>query len=558
HANIVSIFDMNVLPPNRYYLVMEFLEGASLESKVGNAYPIDKWVNILTQVCDALDQAHQAGIVHRDLKPENVMLVKRGREENFVKVLDFGIAKLQSQVTDRKTATGVIIGTPDYMAPEQASGDPIDGRTDQYSLGVIAYELATGKTPFAGLPITAMLVAHLSQDPKPPHQVNPAVPLGVSNAIMKALGKRPEGRFATCGDFGRALEEALAETARAASTSPVLGPQAPPAPSSNRSTPSPLVDPPTRATPADKPGTPPPAHHAVAAAQQAPPRHVVSFEVEVKGENGVQQKLQVQDVSRAGCFIISTQVAPRIFSKVLVTLPRVGAVQADVVRHVTAEQAQAWNMPQGFGVQFVSVKPEQREALDLITKGLPLAPLAPESKPTLADDPVAEKTLAEFRRRVNGDHYIVLGLHTDIDVPSVRAKGRELSRQLIELKKRPLSTNQEKQVDAALERVQQAVDVLGLPAKRVEFDGMRLNWKGVAMCLAGGLRVPELEAVRARFLTGNPGAEMKARFLMITANGLEADGQIADAVRNCEQALTVDPLNLDLHHKRQALLKKLR
>ena len=143
HANLVSIFDMNVLPPNRYNLVMEYLEGNSLESQVGGSMPMMRAVPILVQVCDALDQAHELGVVHRDLKPENLMLVKRGRQEDFVKILDFGIAKLQSTMSNRKTATGVIIGTPDYMAPEQASGDNIDGRTDQYSLGVIAYELAT-------------------------------------------------------------------------------------------------------------------------------------------------------------------------------------------------------------------------------------------------------------------------------------------------------------------------------------------------------------------------------------------------------------------------------
>ena len=131
HANIVSIFDMNVLPPNRYYLVMEYLEGNSLESQVGGSMPMTRAVPILAQVCDALDQAHELGVVHRDLKPENLMLVKRGRQEDFVKILDFGIAKLQSTMSNRKTATGVIIGTPDYMAPEQAGGDAIDGRTDQ-------------------------------------------------------------------------------------------------------------------------------------------------------------------------------------------------------------------------------------------------------------------------------------------------------------------------------------------------------------------------------------------------------------------------------------------
>jgi len=550
HANIVSIFDMNVLPPNRYYLVMEYLEGKSLESQVGASMPMTRAVPILVQVCDALDQAHQLGVVHRDLKPENLMLVKRGRQEDFVKILDFGIAKLQSTMSSRRTATGVIIGTPDYMAPEQAGGDNIDGRTDQYSLGVIAYELATGRTPFAGLPITAMLVAHLSQEPKAPHSINPAIPAGISTAIMKALAKRPEARFNSCGDFALALESALKDSGSASSgvlVSPGSGDSG-----AQRATPTPpaveRLTPSGVASQASPPLTGP--------AASVAPRHIASFEVELKPDQGPVQKLQVQDVSRAGCFLISKAAPPRVFSRVALTLPGVGTVQGDVVRHVSAEQAQAWNMPQGFGVQFNSVRPEQREALDLLTKGLPVSPAEPPAQPSPADDRVAEMALAEFRKRIQGDHYVVLGLAQDVDIPQVRAKGRELTRHLLELRKRPISPAQERQIDAAMERVHQAVDVLGVTTKRVEFDGQRANWKGVAMCLSAGLRVPELEAIRARFLAGSPGAETRGKMLLMTANGFEADGKIADALRNCEMALGVDPLNLELHHKRNALLRR--
>ena len=550
HANIVSIFDMNVLPPNRYYLVMEYLEGKSLESQVGASMPMTRAVPIIVQVCDALDQAHQLGVVHRDLKPENLMLVKRGRQDDFVKILDFGIAKLQSTMSSRKTATGVIIGTPDYMAPEQAGGDNIDGRTDQYSLGVIAYELATGRTPFAGLPITAMLVAHLSQEPKAPHSINPAIPAGISQAIMKALGKRPESRFATCGDFALAMEAALKD---AGSTSGGVLVSSSSDSAQQRATPTPPVDPGLRQTPAAK-GVSPSSVSGPGAS--VPPRHIASFEIELKPDQGPLQKLQVQDVSRAGCFLISTAPPPRVFSRVTLTLPGVGTVQGDVVRHVSADQAQAWHMPQGFGVQFNSVRPEQREALDLLTKGLPISPTETPAQSTAADDRVADLALGEFRKRIQGDHYVVLGLPVDVDIPQVRAKGRELTRHLLELRKRPISTAQERQIDAAMERVHQAVDVLGVTTKRVEFDGQRANWKGVAMCLSAGLRVPELEAIRTRFLAASPGAEMRARMLLIAANGFEADGRIPDALRNTEQALGVDPLNLELHHKRNALLRR--
>ena len=241
----------------------------------------------------------------------------------------------------------------------------------------------------------------------------------------------------------------------------------------------------------------------------------------------------------------------------MLTIPSVGTVQGDVVRHVSVDQAKAWNMPQGFGVQFTSVRPEQREALDLLTRGLPVSALVPPAPvAALSDDRIAELALTDFRKRIQGDHYVVLGLPADVDIPQVRSKGREIARQLGELKERPVSVNQARQIDAARERVHQAVEVLGVAGKRVEFDGMRSNWRGVAMCLSAGLRVPELEVVRARYLAATPGAQARGRMLLLTANGFEVDGKIAEAIANCELALAADPLNLELHHKRHALLKR--
>ncbi len=561
HANIVSIFDMNVLPPNRYYLVMEYLEGVSLEEPLKRgAMPMSRAVPILTQVCDALDQAHQLGVVHRDMKPENIMLVKRGRQADFAKILDFGIAKLHVNVSGRRTATGVIIGTPDYMAPEQAGGEMIDGRCDQYSLGIIAYEMATGKTPFHGLAITQMLVAHLTQEPKAPHLVNPDVPEAISMAIMKAIAKKPEARFANCGDFATALEEAMK-----LNSSPSRPPSGDLPPlfaaadgnAAARATPSPPrgldqhMGTPVQVAAATKPPTPAPPHVATAS-----PRFVTRFDVEAKMENGAVKTLPCGDLSRAGCFVVSTEL-PRVFSRVTLTLPSVGSMQAEVVRHVTAEQALAWNMPQGFGVQFSSVKPEQREALDRLTRGLPVAPLAPKPEVSNADDVAAEKVLGELRKRIQGDHYVVLSLGNDTDVPGVRQRGREMVSRLTELKNRPLSDGQIKQVDAAIDRIRQAVDVLGTVQKRAEFDGLRFNWRGVGMCLAAGLRATEMEGLRKRFLESNPGTEARVQLHMLTANGHEKDGAISDAMRVVEHALNIDPLNLELHHRRASLMKRM-
>ena len=180
HPNVVGVIDVGV-GERSAYLVMELLRGSSLRAHIERerTFAPARAVSLLLPALEGVAAAHRAGVVHRDLKPENLMLVKRGRQADFVKILDFGIAKLHVNMAGRKTATGVIIGTPDYMAPEQAGGENIDGRTDLYSLGIIAYEMATGKTPFAGMPITAMLVAHLTQEPKAPHLINPNVPVAV-------------------------------------------------------------------------------------------------------------------------------------------------------------------------------------------------------------------------------------------------------------------------------------------------------------------------------------------------------------------------------------------
>jgi hypothetical protein len=287
-----------------------------------------------------------------------------------------------------------------------------------------------------------------------------------------------------------------------------------------------------------------------------PPRHVVRFEVQVKGD-GPEQTLPCQDVSRAGCFVVSKGPPPRVFSRVTVTVPDVGAMQADVVRHVTKDQAEAWNMPQGFGLQFVNARPEQREALDNITRGLPVAPVVPQTPASHTDDPIAERTLAEIKKRIQGDHYVVLALPNDVDFPQVKARGRELNGQLAEIGKRNLSATQRKQLEATVERVKGAIEVLGTPNRRVEFDGMRFNWKGVGACLSGGLRVTELEEVRKRFLKANEGTEARSQLHLITANSHERDGHLSDALRVIEHALSVDPLNIELHHRRKSLQRHL-
>ncbi|MFZ5440699.1 MAG: protein kinase domain-containing protein, partial [Myxococcota bacterium] len=482
--------------------VMEYLEGRALETLVraGPTAP-ERAVHILVQMCDALDAAHRAGVVHRDLKPENVMLVRRGRDDDFVKLLDFGIAKLLSATSTHRTATGVILGTPEFMAPEQAAGLTVDGRADQYAVAGLAYTLLTGRRPFEGRSVPQLLMAQVTELPRPPHEVDAAVPRALSLVVMKALAKKPEDRFASMADLATALEAALAETA----------PRPPP-----------------------------------------PPRHVVQVDVELK-QGGVVTKERCQDLSRAGCFIASEHAPPPLFTRVELSLPPLGALEAQVVRHVSKKEAEAWNMSPGFGLQFLGLSPEQREAVERLTHGLPVLPLAPQPTASQTDDPLAEATLGELRRRVQGDHYVVLALPPDAELSAVKTRGRELARRLAELSERPLSVSQQRQRDAAKERIQQAVDVLGHAVSRAEFDGARGNWRGVAACLAAGLRATELETLRQRLLESQHGLPSRVAVLQLSAAAHERAGEVDAALRVVEELLAMDPLNLELHHRWRAL-----
>jgi serine/threonine protein kinase len=206
-------------------------------------------------------------VVHRDLKPENVILIKRGRNDHFAKILDFGIAKLfATELAGQRTAAGMIMGTPEFMAPEQTAAENVDGRTDLYSLGVIAYEMATGKLPFTGSNVADLLIAHRITVPTPPHEVNASVHPGVSAAILKALAKTPEERWQSADEFREALEATMGGVApyRAPSATAAHGlPAAGPAQGGSGITPAfvpttarPPSGPPARgATPAQPPGT---------------------------------------------------------------------------------------------------------------------------------------------------------------------------------------------------------------------------------------------------------------------------------------------------------------
>ncbi|MCC6667333.1 MAG: protein kinase [Polyangiaceae bacterium] len=213
--NIVDIFGFGSLPDGRQYFVMELMTGVTLEDWVRQRgrIPAEEAVPIFRGIARALDAAHAAGIVHRDLKPENVFLVADDQSPLMPKLLDFGIAKLMGGATGgHKTRTGVPMGTPYYMSPEQCRGDKIDHKTDVYSFGVLAFQVLTGALPFAGDSFMQIMFAHVSSPPPAPTSVLPGLAPTFDAPILQMLAKNPAERPASCG----AAVEAIAAAARAA------------------------------------------------------------------------------------------------------------------------------------------------------------------------------------------------------------------------------------------------------------------------------------------------------------------------------------------------------
>jgi eukaryotic-like serine/threonine-protein kinase len=214
HPNIVDIVDYGVLQPaageRLVYFIMEYLAGATLSQLIRAESPLppERTFAIGMQVADALAASHRCNIVHRDLKPDNIILGQRGRERDFVKLLDFGIAKLTGdQPGSRRTRTGIVMGTPAYMSPEQCDGrGHVDHRTDIYALGIVLYEMLTGRVPFLGEGYGEVLVQHLTQPPTRPSQFR-VLPPHVEAVVLKALEKRPDMRYPTMDDMIRALAD---------------------------------------------------------------------------------------------------------------------------------------------------------------------------------------------------------------------------------------------------------------------------------------------------------------------------------------------------------------
>jgi len=209
HPNIVDIFSFGWLPDQRHYFAMEFLDGKSLSDRLKHGgLEAAECRRVMRQICEALEAAHRAGIVHRDLKPDNIWVAEPQHGESFAKLLDFGIAKLMGDGdAATRTQTGVMMGTPAYMAPEQCRGEGIDPRTDIYALGVILYEMFARRLPFQG-GFAELITHHLVTTPKPPSTYAP-VSQALDKVILACLEKDVAKRPQTAAELGRLLAAAL-------------------------------------------------------------------------------------------------------------------------------------------------------------------------------------------------------------------------------------------------------------------------------------------------------------------------------------------------------------
>ncbi|EXX85166.1 serine/threonine protein kinase, partial [Paenibacillus darwinianus] len=204
HPNVVSIYDVGE-EEDTHYIVMEYVEGSNLNDLIKERAPLqtEEAVRFAVQICDALDHAHQNQIIHRDIKPHNILIGKNGR----VKVTDFGIARAVTSSTI--TQTGSVVGSVHYFSPEHAKGISTGEKSDLYSLGIVLYQMLTGRLPFLGESPISVALKHLQDDFEEPRQVNPHIPQSLENIILRSMRKNSSERYASAQEMLEDLETCL-------------------------------------------------------------------------------------------------------------------------------------------------------------------------------------------------------------------------------------------------------------------------------------------------------------------------------------------------------------
>ncbi len=215
HANVCQIYDFGETPEGIIYLAMEFIEGKSLTDVIEGAGALSapRAASILKQAADGLQAAHDLGIVHRDIKPDNIMVIQAKDGSDIVKMVDFGIAKAVAgdETGQKVTKTGLVVGTPEYMSPEQLSGDKLDGRSDIYSLALVLYRMLTGVLPFQAESSQEIMIKRLTDEPMPLEMAKPdgGFPPKLQLVMDRALARTPGDRYASAAQFGRDTQDAV-------------------------------------------------------------------------------------------------------------------------------------------------------------------------------------------------------------------------------------------------------------------------------------------------------------------------------------------------------------
>jgi tRNA A-37 threonylcarbamoyl transferase component Bud32 len=209
HPNIVAVYDVGSIDGREPYIVMEYIKGEALADRIHNGGPLDydTTANIIIQICRGLEEAHSSGIIHRDLKPDNVLLQTKSDRPDWVKIVDFGISNMV-QGAKRLTKTGRMVGTPEYIAPEQLKDKPIDIRTDLYAVGIMIFEMLTGRVPFDGESAESILMKHLLEEPPPMVTIRPEL-VGdnpFEAVVAKLLKKSPDERYQTAEELRHVME----------------------------------------------------------------------------------------------------------------------------------------------------------------------------------------------------------------------------------------------------------------------------------------------------------------------------------------------------------------
>jgi serine/threonine-protein kinase len=228
HPNAVTIYDF-VEEQGQYFLVMEYIQGPTLKQLIGQRRQLQarEAIEIAAQVCSVLQVAHAQGFIHRDIKPQNIMLAWSGAAgfgdgAAWVKLTDFGIVRVAEDAG--LTNSGIVLGTADYLSPEQARGETLTASSDLYSLGVVMFEMLTGRPPFAGPTAVSIAMQHASANPPPLRQFNPTVPTALEQLVIRMLQKEPEDRFSSAAEMQQALRQCVKDITRTKQASPAAAP----------------------------------------------------------------------------------------------------------------------------------------------------------------------------------------------------------------------------------------------------------------------------------------------------------------------------------------------